>query len=331
MARFRWLDQDVRRGQPPNVIEEGSNAEGPSRLFVPEGTEGEGLPDPRIFGNRGSRGDGGRGDEASERGGGSYPPPGVHPLAPREPDPFDPATEPSLVKISEELATAELELRHFRIKTQGQPAESGPTAAEGIPDAEKEISRLEQEYEAEAGRVREAKEGGVRPLAPTAQGSEQLPSAGKFAEGTATEAPKSIAIVRDLQKVLHEALEGVKLAEGRIPKRGIFARALAVVDPRAQVVRSVSLSDVPAIGHEYGHLMQKLLFGATAKGGIDNAQLANLPGAVRGELEDLAKGISDESLRSRTASPTPSKHRGAYDRSGDYGRCSLPIRSPPAR
>ena len=58
---------------------------------------------------------------------------------------------------------------------------------------------------------------------------------------------------------LHEALEGVKLTEGRIPKRGIFARALAVVDPRAQVVRSVSLSDVPAIGHEYGHLMQKLV------------------------------------------------------------------------
>ena len=93
-------------------------------------------------------------------------------------------------------------------------------------------------------------------------------------------------IVRDLQKVLHEALEGVKVAEGKIPKRGMFARALAVVDPRAQVVRSVSLSDVPAIGHEYGHLMQKLLFGATAKGGIDNAQLATLPGAVRGELEE---------------------------------------------
>ena len=86
VAKFRWLDQEVQRGQPPNVIEEGSNAEGPSRLFGPEGTEGEGLPDPRIFGNRGSRGDGGGGDEASERGGGS-PPPGVHPLAPRSATP----------------------------------------------------------------------------------------------------------------------------------------------------------------------------------------------------------------------------------------------------
>ena len=65
--------------------------------------------------------------------------------------------------------------------------------------------------------------------------------------------------MRDLQKVLHEALEVVKLTEGRIPKRGIFAKALAAVDPRAQVVRSVSLSDVPAIGYEYGHLMQKLV------------------------------------------------------------------------
>ena len=212
VARFRWLDQDVQRGQPPNVIEEGSNAEGPSGLLGPEGTEGEGLPDPRIFGDRGSRGDGGRGDEASERGAGSYPPPGVHPLA------------------------------------------------------------------------------------PTAQLSEQLASAGKFTEGTATEAPKSIAIVRNLQKVLHQALAGVKVTEGKVRKRGIFRRALAQVDPRAQVVRSVSLSDVASIGHEYGHLMQKLLFGATAKGGIDNAQLATLPCAVRGELEDLAQGISDESL-----------------------------------
>ena len=137
---------------------------------------------------------------------------------------------------------------------------------------------------------------GVHPLAPTAQVSEQLPSAGTFREGTATEAPKSTAIVGDLQKVLHEALDGVKMTEGRIPKRGIFARALAVVDPRAQVVRSVSLSDVPAIGHEYGHLMQKLLLGSAPDGGIDNETLATLPGAVRGELQDLGKGISDESL-----------------------------------
>ena len=227
VAKFRWLDQDVQRGQPPNVIEESSNAEGPSRLFVPEGTEGEGSPNPGIFGNRGSRGDGGRGDEASEGGArrGSEPTPGVHPLA------------------------------------------------------------------------------------PTAQGSEQLPSAGTFQEGTATEAPKSTAIVRDLQKVLHEAFEGVKVAEGKIPKRGMFARALAVVDPRTQVVRSVSLSDVPAIGHEYGHLMQKLLFGATAKGGIDNAQLATLPGAVRGELEEeSSKTESPSQPNSRKTPPETFTH-----------------------
>ena len=88
--------------------------------------------------------------------------------------------------------------------------------------------------------------------------------------------------------MLHEQLEGLKVAEGGIRRRGgIFARTLAVVDPLAQVVRSVSLSDVPAIGHEYGHLMQKLLLGAAPDGGIDNATLATLPGAVRGELENL--------------------------------------------
>ncbi len=219
------------------------------------------------------------------------PPSGVHPLAPREQTPFDPATEPSLVTISEELTIAERELRHLRIKARGQPA------ADRVPDAEKEVARLEKEYEAEAERVREARGGGgILPLAPTAQLSEQLAGAGEFTEGTATEAPKAMTIVRDLQKALHQALQGVKVTEGKVRKRGIFGRALAQVDPRAQVVRSVSLSDVPALGHEYGHLMQKLLFGATAKGGIDNAQLATLPGAVRGELQDLAQGISDQSI-----------------------------------
>ena len=133
---------------------------------------------------------------------------------------------------------------------------------------------------------------GQHALAPMAQLSEQLPSAGIFAEGTATEAPKATAIVRDLQDVLQKELGGLKLREGG----GIMKRALAVVTPRSGVVRSRSISDVSAIGHEYGHLMQKLLIGTDAKGDISDAQLAELPGAVRGELEDLAKGISDESL-----------------------------------
>ena len=55
---------------------------------------------------------------------------------------------------------------------------------------------------------------GVHPLAPTAQVSEQLPSAGIFQEGTATEAPKSTKIVRDLQEVLQKQLEGLKVSEG---------------------------------------------------------------------------------------------------------------------
>ena len=50
--------------------------------------------------------------------------------------------------------------------------------------------------------MREAKGGGdFVPLAPTAQVSEQLPSAGIFRDGTATEAPKSTKIVRDLREV----------------------------------------------------------------------------------------------------------------------------------
>ena len=294
IATFKSVDTDVPFGTPPRIVEEGSNESQKQGSLRLRRRDGRGVRGRSAVEGESGQGTGrGRGPEAEarldllER----------HPLAPREQAPLDPATEPSLVTISEELTVAERELRHLRIKAQGQPTEGGPTAAEGIPDAEKEIGRLEQEYEAEAERVREARgSSSVHPLAPTAQLSEQLPSAGLFTEGEATEAPKSIAIVRDLQKVLHRALQGVKVTEGKVRRRGIFRRALAQVDPRAQVVRSVSLSDVSAIGHEYGHLMQKLLFGATAKGGIDNAQLATLPGAVRGELEDLAKGISDESL-----------------------------------
>ena len=134
---------------------------------------------------------------------------------------------------------------------------------------------------------------GIHPLAPTAQlSSRQLRAAGEFREGTATEAPKATEIIRELHKALDKALDGVKLAEGG----DIFKRALAVVTPRSQVVRSRSISDVPAIGHEFGHLMQKLIFGGDADGSISDRQLAALPGAVRGELQDLGKGTSDESV-----------------------------------
>ena len=57
----------------------------------------------------------------------------------------------------------------------------------------------------------------VLALAPTAQGSEQLVSAGPFAEGESMDAPKSIAIVRDLQKVLHQARQSLLLANPHLP------------------------------------------------------------------------------------------------------------------
>ncbi|MCY3678745.1 MAG: hypothetical protein OXH66_14350 [Gemmatimonadetes bacterium] len=130
------------------------------------------------------------------------------------------------------------------------------------------------------------------PLAPTAQMSERLRDAGTFREGTDMNPPNPTEIVRDLQKVLHKALPGVKVAEGG----NIIKRALAVVTARSQVVRTRSLSDVQAVAHEYGHLMQKLMFGGDARGDISEAQLAGLPGAVRGELEDLARGVGGPRL-----------------------------------
>ena len=230
VSRFTWLDQDVEMGQPPRLVEEGSNAKAdvPAGGLVDAGaSEGRGVPD-RGRDARSRQGD--RGDLRRDVPGRARPGEG-----------------------------------------RSRPGGEGEGGTAVGPSA-------------------------VHPLAPTAEVSEQLRSAGTFAEGTSMEAPKATAIVRDLQKVLHEQLEGLKVAEGKLQKRGIFRRALAQVDPRAQVVRAVSLSDVASIGHEYGHLMQKLLLGASEAGGIDNATLARLPGAVRGELQDLAQGISNESL-----------------------------------
>ena len=173
-----------------------------------------------------------------------------------------------------------------------EPAQAGPVAAEGRGRDGQPGSLSLREVERSGGRGVPSAQG-VHPLAPTAQLSEKLRDAGEFRDGTADEAPKATAIVRDLQKVLHEHLQGVKVAEGG---KRIFRKALAVVTPKSQVVRSRSLSDVAAIGHEYGHLMQKLLLGSVGDGEISNEQLAKLPGAARGELEDLARGISDQSL-----------------------------------
>ena len=207
IATFKSMDADVPLGRRPRTIEEGTNESRQERgrdLRLRRG-ERRGVQGSSSVEGEGGQGTGrgrGRGQEGEGEAQPDLPLEGHHPLAPREQDPFDPATEPSLVKISKELADVERELRHLRIKAQGQPTDGGPTGTEQIPDAEKEVSRLEQEYEAEAERVREAKGGGdFVPLAPTAQVSEQLPSAGIFRDGTATEAPKSTKIVRDLREV----------------------------------------------------------------------------------------------------------------------------------
>ena len=101
------------------------------------------------------------------------------------------------------------------------------TATEAIPDAEQEVSRLEQQYESEAERVREAKGGaGVLPLAPTAQGSERLPSAGIFREGTRAEAPKPAEVYGRLKNdpgMLHlrALMRTCRLGGRRVPSRKV--------------------------------------------------------------------------------------------------------------
>ncbi len=135
--------------------------------------------------------------------------------------------------------------------------------------------------------------GDVKPLHPLQQVSEQLPAAARFTQqaGELKEIRSPTATIADLRAALSKAMEGLKVGEGRIPRRGALRHALGVFKTREQVVRLTDFSDIVTFGHEAGHAMQKLFYGAD-----DAVFEAELPAEVAAELEVLAQGISDESL-----------------------------------
>ena len=147
--------------------------------------------------------------------------------------------------------------------------------------------------------------GAMRPLSPMEGAGSRLPQSGGFKDDPTmidAELVPAPQIIRELSDGLSDAMEelgmglGLKSATGKMPRGGMFARALGVMNTRNQVIRQVNISDVPVFGHEAGHAMHKVFFGATPQGALRNEDLGALPGAIQGELREMAKGISDGSL-----------------------------------
>lgn len=119
--------------------------------------------------------------------------------------------------------------------------------------------------------------------------SERLPDAGTFRAGTAKAAPKPSEIVEEIARVF-----GLPIKEGK-SGRGKLGKALGSFKPRSEIIRLSDRGDVATLGHELGHAIHKLLWGAP-KARLSDDALKRLPGAIRGELEDLGKGISGGGL-----------------------------------
>ena len=142
--------------------------------------------------------------------------------------------------------------------------------------------------------------GDVSPLsAATTREVERLPNVGTYSMvGDSKEAPRPSQIVRELTEALDKALQGVKVREGRVPTvrmHGTTVKPLGTFNSKTQVVRTVNLSDLRIFGHEAGHAMQQVIRGGGQPGQLSSAAFDTLPGAVRGELEDLGENISDGS------------------------------------
>ncbi len=171
----------------------------------------------------------------------------------------------------------------------GEGVESGmPTREQLRADRE----RITAEYR-ERGLV-PLRGGEVSALGRT-KASETLPEAGRFLDRPdAGPVVSPVKIVKELNDALDKALGSMKVAEGRFPAS--HRDALGIINTRRNVIRLKDLSEAPVMGHEAGHAMQKLFFG-TVDGALTEDHLLLLPGAIRGELEDMAKGISDESIK----------------------------------
>lgn len=116
---------------------------------------------------------------------------------------------------------------------------------------------------------------------------EQTPQGGKHempapgTPGTET-APSRARIIRRMADILD--------IPARIGKIG-HAKALGIYKVKPEVVRLRIAKDMDTWGHEVGHHIQKLLFGASKAGELSNRVLA----PWRHELKPLSVGVSDQS------------------------------------
>lgn len=141
----------------------------------------------------------------------------------------------------------------------------------------------------------------LRPLTPLQEAqSATLPAAGEFQmDEREGDAPAPSKIIESLVGALDDALQGFKYTEGRVPTVQVGKerlKPLGAFNTRTQVTRTTNLTDLRIFGHEAGHAMHQVLFQGARPERITDASLAGLPGSVRGELEDLGRGISDGSI-----------------------------------
>jgi hypothetical protein len=119
--------------------------------------------------------------------------------------------------------------------------------------------------------------------------SERLPEAGTFAQRAPAEGVEVSGhnAIRRITSALNEAM-GLVAREGKLGRGS--SKALGIFKPLARIIRQKNSADVGVFAHEMGHALHELLFGTGAKGALSDAPLT----PFAGELNPLAKGISDE-------------------------------------
>lgn len=137
----------------------------------------------------------------------------------------------------------------------------------------------------------------ILPLAPQQQAGERLPAASPFydrPEAISADVVSPQRIISELSEAIGKSMKGLglKVAAGRFPKAVKALQGLGVFKSKETVIRQLDVGDVGVFGHEAGHAMHHLFFGTTPDGALRESDLLALPGAIRGELEDLGRDVS---------------------------------------
>ncbi|MGH7576520.1 MAG: zeta toxin family protein [Longimicrobiales bacterium] len=322
VTSYRRYSNDVPRGQAPRLLEEGGNLEWVGRSRA---VSGRAIPEVRREAPGASPATRGRGAPPEEarldipRGRGGEAPRALTPQrelfnAQQQVEQLEQGSLFAAPQPARGLSAAIEQARQTVSFLEGKVQRGTATADQVVAyqearallrrgeamDAE-DLARVRRETGAEQPRRRLAGPqasmferrlagpGGARPLSPRPM-SEALPEAGPFRMGPEGEAPRP----SDIQRGLAEAL-GVPVRVGKLGRGKLLRSALGIYKPRARVIRLARAGDITTLGHEMGHDLHAAMFG-TVKGGLTDDQLALLPGTIPAELEQLGRGISDQSL-----------------------------------